>query len=184
MSTGTVAGLVLAAGAGTRYGRPKALVEGWLPHAVAALRDGGCSPVVVVLGARAEEASALLPADDDVVVTVAEDWQRGMASSLRHGLATLPRAADAVVVTLVDLPDVGSEVVARLREAVDGTDTLARAVYDGSPSHPVVLGRDHWQAVADSVQGDRGAGPYLAARPTLAVECGDLATGVDVDRPG
>lgn len=176
-----VAGLLLAAGAGSRYGRPKALVEGWLAHGVAALRQGGCAPVVVVLGARAEEARSLL-ADSDAVVVVADDWSEGMAASLRRGLAALPREADAAVVTLVDLPDVGADVVARLRGVVAGPDTLARAVYDGRAGHPVVLGRDHWTPIAHAVAGDRGAGPYLQARPTLAIECADLATGRDVDR--
>ncbi|WP_316296356.1 NTP transferase domain-containing protein, partial [Clavibacter michiganensis] len=60
-----IAGVVLAAGAGTRYGGPKALAthpDGtpWLATAIRALADAGCSPVLVVLGARADEAEALL----------------------------------------------------------------------------------------------------------------------------
>ena len=61
--------------------------------------------------------------------------------------------------------------------------SLARASYDGSPGHPVLLGRDHWAGVAGTATGDRGARDYLAAHPVLDVECADLATGRDVDRP-
>jgi CTP:molybdopterin cytidylyltransferase MocA len=72
--------------------------------------------------------------------------------------------------------------VARLIAAGTGPSTLSRAAYDGTPGHPVVLGRDHWRGVAEVARGDRGARDYLAAREVLAVECGDLATGRDRDR--
>ena len=180
-------GLLLAAGAGTRMGRPKALVDGWLTRAVDSLESAGCHGVTVVLGAGADEASALL-ADAGVEVrqVVAADWADGMGASLRAGLESLddgPDGPDAVIVTLVDLPDVGAEVVRRvLADPVD-TATLRRAAYDGTPGHPVLIGRDHWAGVAAAASGDRGARDYLAAHATGLVECGDLASGVDVDSP-
>ncbi|MBZ5734582.1 NTP transferase domain-containing protein [Nocardioides sp. TRM66260-LWL] len=176
-----VAGLLLAAGAGRRYGRPKALVDDWLPRAVEALRDGGCAPVVVVLGAAADEARARVP--DGVRVVVAEGWAEGMGASLRAGLAALPADADAVLVTLVDTPDVDARVVARVRSCAVGPHGLARAAYGGRPGHPVLLGRAHWPAVHAGAVGDRGARDVLAAAEVVAVECGDLASGVDVDEP-
>ena len=60
---------------------------------------------------------------------------------------------------------------------------LARAAYQGVPGHPVVIGRDHWRGVLDVAAGDRGARDYLAAHDHALVECGDLATGRDVDTP-
>jgi CTP:molybdopterin cytidylyltransferase MocA len=60
---------------------------------------------------------------------------------------------------------------------------VARAAYDGVPGHPVLLGRDHWAGVLASAAGDRGARDYLATRPVVLVECGDLATGRDQDTP-
>ena len=51
------------------------------------------------------------------------------------------------------------------------------------PGHPVVMGRDHWLGVLDVAVGDQGARDYLAAHDHLLVECGDLATGRDVDTP-
>ena len=173
-------GLLLAAGAGRRMGRPKALVEGWLPRAVASL--AGCDEVVVVLGAQADRARPLVPPGARVVV--AEDWEQGMGASLRAGLRALADGGSRrCVVTLVDLPDVSAEVVARLLAVPGGTGVLARAAYDGSPGHPVLLGRDHWAGVADAATGDQGARDYLVARDVVRVECGDLAAGVDVDTP-
>ncbi len=185
-----VAGLLLAAGAGRRYGSPKALVvergQSWLARSVRALAEGGCTDVSVVLGADADAARELM-ADQDLMgwvnVIVAEDWREGMSASLRSGLTALHGTqASAVVVTLVDLLDVGPEVVARLGGRFDET-TLRRASYDGKPGHPVVLGRDHWAAIIDTASGDVGARDYLAMHAVEVVECGDLATGTDQDRP-
>lgn len=183
----SVVGLLLAAGAGSRMGRPKALVADddgpWLPRSVQVLRAGGCARVRVVLGAAVHEALPLLEGLD-VEVVEARDWADGMAASLAAGLRSLAedRTAAATLVHLVDLPDVGAEVVARLVTGVEPS-SLARAAYDGRPGHPVLLGRDHWAGVLTTLEGDEGARVYLAAHGAQSVECGDLATGHDVDRP-
>lgn len=185
-------GVLLAAGAGRRMGRPKALVRdpdgtSWLLRAVRTLSEGGCSPVVVVLGAQADQAARLLAHHDGSGPPVrwveAADWGQGMGASLRRGLeAAHDTDASTAVVTLVDLPDVGAEVVKRVVAAVgDDPHSLGRAAYQRSPGHPVVLGREHWSGVAADAAGDRGGRDYLAAHDLLLVECGDLASGVDVD---
>lgn len=189
MTPPAVVGLLLAAGAGRRMGTPKALVHdadgtSWLRRAREALEDGGCAGTVVVLGAAADEARALLAASDGPApdVVVADDWDDGMGSSLRAGLQALAAGpADAALVLLVDLPDVGPDVVARVRASCTGPADLARAAYDGVPGHPVLLGRAHWAGVAEAARGDRGARDYLVGRPVRLVECGDLAGGADVD---
>lgn len=177
-------GLLLAAGAGRRMGTPKALVHdpdgtGWLRRSVEVLATGGCAPVVVVLGAAAEEARSLL-AGLDVQVVVADDWAEGMGASLRAGLAAAP--GEAVLVGLVDLPDVTAAVVGRVLAAGSGPGVLARASYAGRPGHPVLIGRDHWAPVTAAAVGDAGARDHLAVSAVALVECGDLATGRDVDR--
>jgi CTP:molybdopterin cytidylyltransferase MocA len=179
----TIDGLLLAAGAGSRMGTPKALVSDWLVRAVATLADGGCTQVTVVLGASAEDALPLL-AGTGATAVVAADWEHGMSASLRAGLTAAEGTdSDAAVVTLVDLPDVTADVVRRLLDPPPTVSTLRRATYDGRPGHPVVLGRDHWAAVAAETAGDTGARAYLAGHATELVECGDLATGRDVDTP-
>jgi CTP:molybdopterin cytidylyltransferase MocA len=184
----TVQGILLAAGAGTRMGGPKALVldedgEPWLVRGVRALRNGGCDAVTVVLGASADEAVPLL-AGTGATYVLATDWAEGMAASLRAGLASVADTdAEAAVVTLVDLPDVGPDVVRRVTDLGTDRGTLARASYVGDPGHPVLIGRDHWHGVMETATGDRGARDYLATHAVYLVECGDLATGQDHDTP-
>jgi CTP:molybdopterin cytidylyltransferase MocA len=175
-------GLLLAAGAGRRMGRPKALVDTWLVDAITTLHAGGCAQVTVVLGAGVEEARPLLEGYD-VEVVVATDWEQGMGASLRSGLQSLTHEPTAALVTLVDLPDVGPDVVRRLLDRAVSAGTLARAVYDGTPGHPVLIGRDHWPGVIESAIGDQGARSYLGSHQVELVECGDLASGRDVDDP-
>jgi CTP:molybdopterin cytidylyltransferase MocA len=165
-------------------GTPKALVSDadgpWLPRAVATLRAGGCDRVTVVLGAEAELARRVVPVDVDVVV--ADDWAEGMGASLRAGLRSFAGStAEQVVVSLVDLPDLVPAVVARVIAAGPGPAALARATYDGQPGHPVLIGREHWSGVIGSAVGDQGARAYLAGHDVTLVECGDLASGRDVD---
>jgi len=185
-----VVGVLLAAGAGTRFGGPKALARDadgtpWLASRVSALRAGGCEPVLVVLGAGAGAARALLP--PGAVAVVAEDWEQGMSASLRAGLraaAALERPPVAALVALVDVPGLTPAAVARLTALATGPDALARAAYAGRPGHPVLLGRAHWSAAAAAATGDRGAGPYLKTAGALLVESSDVADGDDVDTPG
>jgi molybdenum cofactor cytidylyltransferase/nicotine blue oxidoreductase len=169
-------------------GQPKALVRdadgaSWLQHAVEVLGDGGCDGVTVVLGAGADEAVRLLDGLG-VDVVVAHEWEEGMSASLRSGLESLQGSdAGAALVSLVDLPDLTAAVVRRVLSEREGDEALARASYHGRPGHPVLLGRAHWPGVVQSAHGDAGARDYLADQDTALVECGDLASGVDVDTP-
>lgn len=188
-----VAGLLLAAGGGRRLGgRPKALLEyGGRPlveHAVTALRAAGCGPVHVVLGAAARAVREGADLTGCVLVENPE-WERGMASSLRAGLASLaPRAAPgggagAALVVLVDQPGIGAEAMARVVGAYRGRGSLASASYGGRRGHPVLLGADRWAGAAAGAEGDRGARAYLRAHEgeITLVPCGDVADPYDVD---
>ncbi|WP_280373393.1 nucleotidyltransferase family protein [Nocardia abscessus] len=86
------AGIVLAAGAGTRYGKPKVLAEGgaWLRATVTALRDGGCDPVIVVLGATGPKPE-IVDLPPNVRHVWAADWATGLSASLRAGLIAAGR---------------------------------------------------------------------------------------------
>jgi CTP:molybdopterin cytidylyltransferase MocA len=181
-----VAGLVLAAGEGRRMGAPKALVRDalgapWVVRVVRVLGAAGVDDIVVVVGAAADEVRGAL-VDEDVRLVHAADWLEGMGASLRAGLRQLATAADAdaALVCLVDTPGLNAAVVRRVA-ALAGRDVLARATYDGTPGHPVLIGAEHFAGVVDSAGGDVGARGYLAEHRPVAVECGDVATGADVD---
>ncbi|MFI7608325.1 NTP transferase domain-containing protein [Micromonospora sp. NPDC049366] len=185
MRDGSVAGLLLAAGAGSRFGRPKALVEfagePLVRRGARLLVAGGCAPVHVVVGAGADD----LPAVPGATVVRNADWRRGMGRSLRHGLASMPEHVAAVVVALVDQPLLTTAAVARLRAAHAAGAALATATYDGRPGHPVLLGRGSWPLLDRYATGDRGARDLLRARPDLVVRvpCDDAGDPWDVDTP-
>ncbi|NLU65965.1 nucleotidyltransferase family protein [Streptomyces sp. HNM0574] len=185
-----VAGLLLAAGGGRRLGgRPKALLphhgRPLAEHAAAALREGGCDPLYVVLGAAADAVRARVRIPGAVLLDN-PGWAEGMGSSLRVGLRALPPGTEAVLISLVDQPGIGAETVARVRAAAAaGPDSLVAAAYSGRRGHPVLFGAAHWRGIAESATGDRGARDYLRAHaPELTlVECADLADPHDIDTP-
>ncbi len=186
--TARVAGVLLAAGEGSRLGRPKALVQlggqTLAERGVALLRDGGADPVLVVTGA--------VPVSIQAAEAVYNpDWRTGMGSSLAAGLRALRAgtvAGDdigAAVVALADQPLVGAEAVRRLIVAYRDGAGVAVAAYDGKPRNPVLLAREHWASVLELATGDTGARPFLRAHPELVtlVECGDTGSPYDVDTP-
>lgn len=176
------AGIVLAAGEGKRFGGPKAPVEiegeRLVDRAVRNLRQAGCDPVFVVLGAWQGQV-------DDALVIVNHGWEEGMGSSLRIGLkwarATSERDDDDAIITLVDLPGLTHVAVERLM-ASDAD--IAVATYQGERGHPVKVARKHWQQLIDEVSGDEGARAFIDAQPGVEfVEVGDVADGTDLDEP-
>jgi CTP:molybdopterin cytidylyltransferase MocA len=179
-----VAGVVLAAGQGSRFGGPKALAEldgeRLVDRAARLLRVGGCDPVVVVLGAAVVD----VPGADAVVVN--QDWSTGMGSSLRAVLADpVLDGCSAVAVVLVDQPGIRAEAVRRLVAAHLGGAQLAVAVYDEGAGHPVLLGREHWAGVAELAEKDAGARRYLSAHPdrVVQVDCTGRGDARDADTP-
>jgi len=183
----TVAGLVLAAGAGRRYGMPKALVEyegSLLVERAVRTAAAVCDPVLVVLGAQAEEVRRRADLGLAMVV-VNPEWDTGMASSLRAGLEALrrlPGRVDAALVTLVDMPGMTPAALDRVA-AESAPGALAIATYDGVRGHPVLLGSGHWAALMRTVSGDEGARRYLAANEVVEVDCTGLADPADLDVP-
>jgi molybdenum cofactor cytidylyltransferase len=177
------AGLVLAAGAGTRFGGPVkqlAPLRGrpLLEHAVAAMvAVPAIDPVLVVLGHAADEIRRTAALDGAVVV-VCDEWASGQSASLRCGLSALA-GADAVVVTLGDQPFITPQVIAASLDELDGHDAV-RAVYAGAPGHPVVLG-PRVLAAAGELRGDQGARELLSRFRVKRWEAGHLASAADVD---
>jgi CTP:molybdopterin cytidylyltransferase MocA len=179
-SANAAAGVLLAAGAGVRFGMPKVLADegDWLRRAVAALHDGGCDEVVVVLGAAVVD----VPAPARAVV--AADWADGMSASLRAGIAAIePAPAAFAVIHTVDTPDIGADIVRRVLTAGRSSPSgLARALYGDRPGHPVVIARRYWPQFVAAASGDEGGRAFLRGRADVVmVDCADLATGGDID---
>jgi molybdenum cofactor cytidylyltransferase len=175
------AGLILAAGAGTRFGeQTKQLADlhgkPLLQHAVdtmnAALPRG-----VVVLGHDADAIRSRIDFGPAQVVEC-EDWARGQGFSLRAGVAALADS-DVVAITLGDQPFITPEVITAALAELGDFEAL-RAVYDGRPGHPVVLGRRVLAAVPE-LEGDAGARELLARFRVRRWEAGHLASATDID---
>jgi nicotine blue oxidoreductase len=182
--------VLLAAGEGSRFGRPKALVEldgqTLAERGVTLLRAGGTNPVLIVTGAAQVE----LRPEHQARTVYNGEWRTGMGSSLRAALRALTELEagpeiGAVVVALADQPLVGAEAVGRLIAAYRAGAGVAVAAYGGKPRNPVLLAREHWPEVIATATGDQGARAFLRARPELVtlVECGDTGRPDDIDTP-
>lgn len=181
------AGVLLAAGAGERFGRPKALVafhgEPLVVRGVRLLSRAGCRPVTVVVGADAEAVRvALRGRSVDVVVN--DDWRSGMGGSVRAGLGAARRSdAPAAVVALVDQPLVAPEAVQRLTAAWRSGAVIAAASFEGRIRTPVLFDVRAWDAVDRAAVGDQGARGLLRDRPDWVepIACDDVASPLDID---
>jgi nicotine blue oxidoreductase len=163
----SVAAVVLAAGAATRYGGPKQ--NEFLPAVLASLAAANVSRVAVVEGAHTLEPGS--EPGSRVNVVHCDDWAEGPGVSLRCGLASLPDDVTHALVVLADGPHLDPKAVARLAAHCEDGAVVA-ASYDGSRSHPVVLARSTWNAIPD--EGARALDPVL-------VDCSDLEQPGDID---
>jgi len=179
-----IGGLVLAAGAGTRFGGGKQLarLDGrpLLEHAVKAMTSAPVGRVVVVLGAEAELVLAQVDLHGAEPL-VCERWSEGQSASLACGLAELTDC-EAVVVTLGDQPRISPDAIRRVIVARGGGAAAVRATYGSGPGHPVLLERELFDRLRD-VTGDHGARNLLLSVQTREVPCDDLGNGSDVDTP-
>lgn len=176
-------GIVLAAGAGRRFGGAKQVARlGGRPlihWPIAALRAGGLEDIIVVLGAHADE---VRPALSSVAIVEALDWEEGMSASLRTGVAAAQlRGAERVLVVLADQPHLSGVAVARVLSASRQGAPICRARYGTVSGHPVALSRETFGAVAE-LRGEDGA-RALGRWAPQDVDCTGAGDPDDVDTP-
>ena len=184
-----IGAILLAAGASTRMGTPKQLLEiGGRPLLVGAVEAALAAPVwpvVVVLGANAEKirpALARLP----VLLTENPAWAEGMAASIRAGIATLrqfSRHLDGALIALCDQPAFSAETIAQLIAAQRSTGrSIVAARYGGRLAAPALFLREHFATLA-ALTGEEGARALLYADPSLVATVDLPALALDLDTP-
>lgn len=184
--------LVLAAGAGSRFGGRKLTAPfeaGLLVHrALASALDAPVEGVILVVGAGAAEVAAaawdVAGTDPRLSIVHAPDHAEGMSASIRAGIAALPEDATGVIVFLGDMPRIPRTIAAEVAAALEAGAAAAAPVFEGRRGHPVGFSRTQFPALA-ALAGDRGGGTVLAALGPAVVEIPAPDSGVlaDVDTP-
>lgn len=172
-----VAAAVLAAGSGTRMGRPKAeiVVDGvrLVDRAVAAAHEAGCAPVYAVVRSGTDVAGA--------IAVVNPDPDRGMRSSLDLAVAAAGDAS-ALAVLLVDHPGISADAISAVATAWS-PGRIAIGRYGEGRGHPTVMAPELWRAALELAGPDEGARRFLASHPELIDEVDVPGDPTDLDTP-
>lgn len=183
-----IAAAILAAGESARLGRPKQLVQyrgrSLLRHTIACAVEGGCRPVIVVLGAREQEMRREIEGTP-VVPVVNPKWGEGLHSSIRVAVETLPRlepGARALMLLACDQPRLTPQVVESLCERFDGgARRIVACEYGNTIGVPALFGPSHFAELA-RLAGPGGAKSVLQAQADEVVRFPWPDGAVDIDR--
>ena len=181
-----VSAVVLAAGAGSRFGGGKLLASfggrSLIEATLDGLRGAPVDETIVVVGTEGERLRSVSIVYGARVVEN-QYWAEGMSTSVRVGLRACSPEARAAVVALADQPLVGAGAVGRLVEAFEGGARVAVATYAGKQRNPALFSREVWPLLEREMSGDRGARSVLVRHPELVTEvpCDDVADPADVD---
>jgi nicotine blue oxidoreductase len=183
---GHLSGLILAAGQGRRLAAgPKALLcyrnEYFIERLARIFHESGCSPIIAVLGSRADDILQTAQLGN-VSAVLNSDWASGMASSFRRGIAALGDQETDILVSVVDQPDISTETIRRLR-AEHRPGRITVPLFSQQPGHPVVLDPVLARKAAAMATGDVGARKFMQLHPQLVsyVDCSDIGSGLDID---
>ncbi len=183
-----IGAVILAAGGSTRMGYPKQLIEHkgdtLVRRAAVAALDAGGRPVLVVVGASAEEVAECLDGLEGVEVLYNERWESGLSSSLSAGLSALKadHSIDGALVMVIDQPLVDADALGKLMAAFDEKHRIVASAYDEIVGVPVVIGSEHFSALTN-LNGDEGAGRWLRARLADVTQIDVASASVDIDTP-
>lgn len=181
--------VLLAAGGGSRFGGGKLLApfaplggRALIEAPLSALRESPVSEIIVVVGKDAGRLRAVCEPYGARVVEN-QDWNMGMSTSVKAGIAACGPEVQGVVVALADQPFISAEAVRRLVEAFEGGAEVAVATYGGRRRNPVLLSREIWPVLLGELSGDAGARVMLERHPELVTEvpCDEVADPADVD---
>ncbi|HLE23799.1 MAG TPA: selenium cofactor biosynthesis protein YqeC [Anaerolineales bacterium] len=181
---GRVAAVVLAGGSGERFGGPKQLAD-WkgrplLDYAVQAAREGGLSPIVVVLGARSDDVRSAV--GEEIVFAENPEWRDGQRTSVRVGLSAVQDQIEAAVFLLADMPRVNGATIRRLVEAhVTSLAAIVAPVGGGRRGNPVLFDRRVFPDL-HALSGDQGGRSLLERWAWQPIEA-DPREFDEVDRP-
>lgn len=185
MADKPVAAIILAAGASTRLGQPKQLVEyegePLVRRAAMGARDAGAAPVLVVLGSNADLVSPALDRMRDVITIHNPQWESGLASSLSAGLAVVTEypAIDGAMIVLADQPLVDAAALQLLIEAF-GTSRIVASSYADTIGAPAIIGHEYFEELS-GLEGDRGAGAWLRSRKEEVTVIPLASPALDID---
>ncbi len=182
--------IVLAAGAGSRFGGGKLLAD-WRgrPLVLAAVEAALAAPVdgvIVVLGCEAPRVAAVLTAltDARLRLVIADDWAEGLSASLRAGVKSLPPDSTGFLLFLGDMPLIPSDLPRKVLSALDGGAPAVQPFHGETPAHPVGFAAALYGEL-QQLSGDAGAGALLRATPgVVRLPGAEAGASFDVDRPG
>ena len=185
-----ISAVVLAAGAGSRFGggkllapyRGRPLVEAVLRG----LHEAPVNEIIAVVGDKTGEEEDMLRqvcSRYGAIIAVNPNWEEGISTSVKRGLSACSPDSDAAVVVLGDQPLVGETAVERLVEAHKRGAVLAVATYGGRRRNPALFARGTWPMLGEELSGDEGAKGFLERHPEMVTEvaCDDVADPADVD---
>ncbi|MCR4341966.1 MAG: nucleotidyltransferase family protein [Gemmatimonadaceae bacterium] len=179
---------MLAAGGSARMGHPKQLIlhdgKPLVTHAAETALAAGAAPVIVVLGAHAEDIRPALSHLAGVTVVINSDWESGLASSLTTGLRAALRDTtwEGALAMLADQPLVDGPMLRRIIAEFAAGARIVATGYEGVPGVPALFGREHVPELL-SLTGDTGAGPWLRSRAREVAIVPLAGAVLDVDTP-